>query len=524
MMTEDMAHVCVVGAGTMGRGIAQVAISAGHLVSLVDPDAEQIGAATADIVRRLSRKEPDAEDIVRRRLATAATIADTPRHPNTVVIEAVVEDLKIKQTVFRESLTHFGAGCILATNTSSLSVSEIAAGTNDPSRVVGMHFFNPVPAMRLVEVVYGLQTDPAVVDAISGLAASWGKQVARVRSAPGFIVNRVARPFYGEALRLFEEGAASPETIDEVLRSAGQFRMGPFELMDLIGNDVNFAVTATVWSAFNFDPRFAPSAIQRELVAAGRFGRKTGRGFYQYGADAERPMPEPARSRAACPDDATLYGACPQLESLLNRAGIAFSLGEPRDCPCIEIPGLGTVVVTRGRTAGEESTLRGEPVLVLDRCLDPAQTTALALASTDESLTACVVAMLERAGVRAYPVVDTPGLIAARIVSMIANEAWEAAHHGIASPEDIDAAMVLGTNYPVGPFQWCERWSLASLLQILDTLWSEYRDPRYRASHNLRSAARTRVARTPRSTGLEPTSKRTAAAGSTLACCQAQVP
>jgi 3-hydroxybutyryl-CoA dehydrogenase len=489
-MTRELATICVVGAGTMGRGIAQVAISAGHDVSLVDPDATQLATARGEMLSRLLRRSPDAEAMLNSRLHTATTIVDTPVRPDNVVIEAVVEDRDVKCAVFNQALEHFGADAILATNTSSLSVTEIAAGTGAPSRVVGMHFFNPVPAMKLVEVVSGVQTDAQIADFIAKLAAAWGKSVTHVRSAPGFIVNRVARPFYGEALKLLEEGAASAETIDAVMRIAGQFRMGPFELIDLIGNDVNFTVTKTVWEAYNYDPRFAPSLIQQELVAAGRLGRKSGHGFYRYDGDADRPAPEPAQSGMESPTEVALRGDCAQLEELLARAHVGIRRRQPAGSAGADIPRLGTVMVTRGKTAGEESALRGAPVLVLDRCLDPKTTTALAFSSTSDRLTDAVVALLQQAGIDGHEIADTPGLIVARIVAMLANEAHQTVLNGVAAPDDVDTAMELGTNYPLGPLRWCDQWSPATVACILDNLWSEYRDPRYRASTRLRAAAR----------------------------------
>ncbi|MEU2686866.1 3-hydroxyacyl-CoA dehydrogenase [Streptomyces hygroscopicus] len=492
-MSQPLAPICVIGAGTMGRGIAQVALASGHPVCLVDPDAAQLDAARTEITARLSRKDPTAPALVGEHLATLTELTDAPADRRTVVVEAIVERLDVKQKVLRRAADHFGASCVLATNTSSLSVTAIAAGVPDPSRVVGMHFFNPVPVMKLVEVVRGLQTSDEVVEIIADLAVRWGKSVAHVRSAPGFIVNRVARAFYGESLRLVEERAATTETIDELMRSAGGFRMGPFELMDLIGNDVNFAVTQTVWASYNYDPRFSPSLIQSELVAAGRFGRKTGRGYYEYGETTERTLPPAAAVKAEAAARTTpvvLHGSDDQLETLLTRSGLGFSRKEA-DTPRIEFVGLGSATITRGGSAREESALRGEPVLLLDRCLDPTTATALALASTDAPLTDAVVALLDRAGVRAFPIADVPGLVVARVLSMIANEAWETAHHGIATPDDIDTAMLLGTNYPMGPFAWSARWSTRSTLELLDALWSSYHDPRYRASHALRSAALT---------------------------------
>ena len=213
------------------------------------------------------------------------------------VIEAVAEDLAVKQALFADLELFVAPGCVLATNTSSLSPTAIAAGLSHPGRLVGLHFFNPAPVMRLVEVVSGLATDPAVAAAVTRLAEDWGKQVVQAAATPGFIVNRVARPFYAEALRLAEEQAASPATIDAVLTQAGGFRMGPFALMDLVGQDVNEAVTRSVWTAFCYDPRFAPSRLQRAMVEAGWLGRKTGRGWYHYGDDAPPPVPDAAPAR-----------------------------------------------------------------------------------------------------------------------------------------------------------------------------------------------------------------------------------
>jgi 3-hydroxybutyryl-CoA dehydrogenase len=482
--------ICVVGAGTMGAGIAQVAVAAGHPVSLVDLDADQLASARDGIVARLAKRDADATDKVDRQLSLHTELSKTPVHPNTVVIEAVLEDLGVKQSVFRQAVAHFGPSCILATNTSSLSVTAIAAGVPDPTRTVGMHFFNPVPVMKLVEVVWGLQTDDAVANMIIELAERWGKAVVRVKSTPGFIVNRVARGFYGEALRLLEEGAAPPETIDEVVRASGGFRMGPFELMDLIGNDVNFAVTRTVWSASNFDPRFAPSHWQGELVAAGRLGRKTGQGFYDYRVGATRSTPA-----TLIPPDShveptlVLHGECSQLESFLKRTGAEFARNGSDGTPSrLELVGHGWVVMSRGLTAAEESRQLGAPTVVVDRCLDPARASAVAVASPSMAPVQMVARLLARGGVQTHLVTDLPGLLLARILVVIANEAWETAHHGVATPADIDLAMRLGTNYPLGPFEWSALWSPGLVVTLLDALWAAYHDPRYRASQALRAA------------------------------------
>ncbi len=491
-MVSAPTSVCVIGAGTMGRGIAQTALAAGHPVSLVDPAESQLTSAFDEIASRLTRRSPHIAADLHGRLGTYPSVDQVPSSPGTLVVEAVLESLETKVAVFEAAAGHFGDSCILATNTSSLSVTAIAAGTSLPRRVVGMHFFNPVPVMKLVEVVTGLQTDPAVADQVADLASSWGKQVARVRSAPGFIVNRVARGFYGEALRLLEEQAAPARTIDTVITAAGQFRMGPFELMDLIGNDVNAAVTRSVWTAFNFDPRFEPSRLQDELVAAGRYGRKRGQGFYSYLDDAAPTTPE-ATPAGAVPAAISMCGTDEQLETLLDRAGLASARrhGEDDDrTPHIALGDGSYVMVTRGPTAHEESTARGgAPVVVLDRCVDPAAATGVAVAASHQDALPAVAALLERAGITAYAIDDTPGLVVARTLAVIANEAWETAMHGVAEPQDIDLAMRLGTNYPIGPFEWTTRWGASVVLGILDHLWATYHDPRYRANRRLREAA-----------------------------------
>ena len=477
----------------MGRGIAQVALAAGHRVSLVDPQEAQLRAAAEEITQRLTRRHPAVAARLDQLLGTHTSVDEAPASSRTVVVEAVLESLQVKTTVLSAAYEHFGADCILATNTSSLSVTEIAAGTPAPHRVVGMHFFNPVPVMRLVEIVTGIQTDPRVADEVAELAVSWGKQVARVRSAPGFIVNRVARGFYGEALRLVEEQVASPATIDEVLRGAGQFRMGPFELMDLIGNDVNAAVTRSVWTAFNFDPRFEPSRIQDELVAAGRYGRKSGHGFYPYadGADPERPAPV---TPADLPSGIKSDGSSAQLEALLARTGVRLDRDGDLDVPALLDDGT-VLRVTRGCTALSESQeLGGRPVVVIDRTVSPEDTSAIAAAASHPARLGSVAALFAKGGIDVHEVADAPGLVVARTLAVIINEAWETALHGVATPPDIDVAMQLGTNYPSGPFEWTRRWGAPAVVELIDALWSTYHDTRYRGSRDLRLRGTTATA------------------------------
>ena len=293
------AAVAVIGAGAMGAGIAQIAAQAGHRVLLHDMRANAAAdaqRALATTLRGLAAKgkltEAAAEDAAAR-IEPIETIGDAAGA--ALVIEAIVEDLAVKRRLFAELERIVATDAILATNTSSLSVTALAAGLAHPGRVVGMHFFNPAPILPLVEVISGLATDPAVAQTIHATAAAWGKTPVYASSTPGFIVNRIARPFYGESLRILEEGLADVATIDWAMRDVGGFRMGPFELMDLIGNDVNLAVTSSVFEGFFYDPRYRPSLTQRRLVEAGLLGRKRERGYYDYRAGAVAP--EPRRDR-----------------------------------------------------------------------------------------------------------------------------------------------------------------------------------------------------------------------------------
>lgn len=300
MALDENTIVGVVGAGAMGSGIAQVAAMAGHRVILADA-AEGAGErAEANVGLALSREvekgrlDRNAADRVKGRIeARWEPLGDDLsiyKHCG-LVIEAVVEDLDVKQDLFRRLEGAVSQEAVLATNTSSLSIASIASACEFNERVVGLHFFNPAPVMPLVEVVPWMGGDPVVASASFALMTAWKKTPVLAADTPGFIVNRIARPFYGEAIRILEEGIADAATIDWAMREVGKFRMGPFELMDFIGNDVNYAVTRSVFEAFFFDPRYKPSLTQRRLVEAGFLGRKSGRGYYDYRAGAVKPAP-----------------------------------------------------------------------------------------------------------------------------------------------------------------------------------------------------------------------------------------
>jgi 3-hydroxybutyryl-CoA dehydrogenase len=288
-------RVGVLGAGAMGSGIAQVAATAGHEVVIVESQPAAIERARASTRKALER------DVEKKKLdaSSAEAITERMRFESDVgaflgcglIIEAILEELDAKQRAFKAIEAVVDGDCVLASNTSSLSIAALGAACESPARVIGLHFFNPATVLPLVEVVGAITSDPAVVASARALVDGWGKVTVVAADTPGFIVNRVARPFYGESLRLYEEGIADVATIDWAMKEIGGFRMGPFELMDLIGNDVNYAVTRSVFEAMHYDPRYKPSVIQRRMVEAGRLGRKSGMGYYDYRNGAERPPP-----------------------------------------------------------------------------------------------------------------------------------------------------------------------------------------------------------------------------------------
>jgi 3-hydroxybutyryl-CoA dehydrogenase len=372
----------IIGSGAMGAGIAQVAAVAGHSVVLYDNNTAALQKAQNSLTFTLDKlqekgKLADAGAVMARFSFTnnLNDLADC-----SLVIEAIVENLSVKQQIFAALEQQVCDECMLATNTSSLSVTAIAAACAKPERVLGLHFFNPPPLMALVEVVPAIQTEEKILADAKALMQAWGKTPVIAKDTPGFIVNRVARPFYGEALRIYEEGIADMATIDWALTAIGSFRMGPFALMDYIGHDVNYVVTESVFQSFFYDPRYKPSFTQKRLLEAGWLGRKSGRGFYDY-----------------------------------------------------------------------------------------AEGTAMPESTKDESL---------------------GGQIVERVVAMLINEAVEALYLQVATAPDLELAMTKGVNYPKGLLQWCDEWESGKALHLLDNLYHQYGEDRYRASVLLRRAAK----------------------------------
>lgn len=294
-MLSNNSVIGVIGSGAMGSGIAQVAATASHKVVIYDNNDRSLTNAKTNLqtsLKKLVEKQKISAEQQNSILTNIAFVSELKALAECdLVIEAIVENLEVKKNVFTELETLVNGNCILASNTSSLSITSIAAACKNPARVIGVHFFNPATLMPLVEIIPGIATNELITNACKSLIDRWGKQTVIAKDTPGFIVNRVARPFYSEALRICEEGIADMATIDWAMKEIGGFKMGPFELMDMIGHDVNYVVTETVWKQFYFDPKFKPALSQKRLLEAGFLGRKTQRGFYNYAPDTVLPSP-----------------------------------------------------------------------------------------------------------------------------------------------------------------------------------------------------------------------------------------
>jgi 3-hydroxybutyryl-CoA dehydrogenase len=505
-MTLDLRGkpVLVVGAGIMGAGIAQVAAQAGHEVLLHDARDGAAAAAktklatTYDGLVAKGRLEAGAAQAALQRIRPIGALAEAVGA--RLAVEAIVEQLDAKRGLFRELEGVVAPDAVLATNTSSISVTAIAAGLQRPERLVGMHFFNPVPLMKLVEVVSGLQTDPDVAAAIFELSTAWGKTPVHAKSTPGFIVNRIARPYYAEALALLQEQAATPQVLDACLKAAG-FRMGPCELMDLIGHDTNFAVTNSVYEANFYDKRYVPSLVQREMVDGGLLGRKSGRGFYRY-PDGLPALPVPVIAAPHTARELTVHGrgaVADAIEQAAAKALEAQGWGPAREASSawtgLSVDGA-RLMLTDGRPAFEVAAEAGTAdVAVFDLPLirppagGGATGSAIAYAVHHRAGTAWQAeapAWLHALGHTPLRVADTPGLVVARTLAMLINEAADAVLQGVCTPEGADAAMKLGVNYPAGPFEWLRDWGTGEVAAVISALDATYRGERYRLSPWLR--------------------------------------
>jgi 3-hydroxybutyryl-CoA dehydrogenase len=507
-MTTPPATIGVIGAGTMGAGIAQLAAQAEAQTLLHDPVPEALAKGLESIRGHLARGvekgrlTEEAAERAAKRLQPAGGLDDLA--PCDLIIEAAPESLPLKRELYAKLAGIVRPDCVLATNTSSLPVTAIASAASHPERVVGMHFFNPAPVMRLLEVVAGEESSPEALALARAAGEAMGKRVIDAADGPGFLVNRCGRPFGLEGLRMLSERIATIEQIDRIVRLGGGFRMGPFELMDLVGVDVGFEVSKSFFEQSFGEPRWQPSPITARLVAAGRHGRKAGRGYYDYsdGPHREDDPEPPAAGRG---------------EGLLVIAGDLVLAHELRDAAAragyevaetVEPDSEPAHLIVDCGADPEDPPLQGAPQAILCAegslaALDPggAAVGFHALPPFDEtglveltrsSLTADTTAERAEAlfttlGKHTEWVGDAPGLVLGRIVGQLVNEASFALGEGVGSADDIDAGMLLGLNYPHGPLHWADSIGLDHVLAVLDGLGEHYGEPRYRAAPALRA-------------------------------------
>ncbi len=490
--------IAVLGAGTMGRGIAQVAATAGHPVWLYDlyagPLQKSLEEINADLKKSAEkgRLQGSVEEALERirptELLEECAAAD-------LVIEAAPERLELKQELLGK-VGELNSHGILATNTSTFSVSAIASKVKHPQRVLGLHFFNPAQRMKLVEVVGGLKTAESNLERVMQLMQSWGKEAVRVADSPGFLVNRVARPFYGEALKLHGEGVPR-EHLDWIMRGMG-FPMGPFELMDLIGLDVNYAASSSVYQSFYGEPRYRPHPLQYQRVAAGMLGRKTGQGWYTY-PPGPPPLPSPSQAKTSNAPLPIIIGPNPLAQELRARLRHSEKLTDAQfvlDCRVKierkhELPeNLPVASLVWGHSSSLAlAELQGRLVAGFS-LVPPIGEKAFVelyapLSGTNRALELAQTYFTAH-GYKTLVLPDQPGGIGFRILALLINEAVSALAEGVASPADLNRAMRLGTGYPLGPLEWAEQIWLKPVLRALDGLHAELGEDRYRPHPLLR--------------------------------------
>lgn len=473
-MAKILTRIAVCGAGAMGSGIAQVAAQSGAQVIVFDIQPEAIAASEArtlasidSLVGKGKLDTAQAAGIRARMHWTSdlRALADVE-----LVIEAIIEDVDIKRQLFNQLESIVGNDTILASNTSSLPIARLARTLKLPGRFVGMHFFNPATVMKLVEVVAGPATDPAVAHSVRETAESWGKVAIPVADVPGFIVNRVARPFYAEAFTALNEAAADAATIDALFRAAG-FRMGPLELTDLIGQDVNFSVARSVYDSYFGRTRFVPQLRQAALVDAGWLGRKTGRGVYRYGDDP----PEPAATMIG--DDVVRP----------DRARVAAVLKASSPGAFVECDGV-LLGMTRGRSAHAEAVGQGKSVALLDWFPSDGDR-EIAFTGSDDAAAAVMADVIAAWARPGRHVADRPGLILCRTLAQLVNAAADAVLEQVSDERGIDAALRYGANYPFGPFAWADDFGRGRVVAVLDAVADEIGEAMYRPSPYLRKFA-----------------------------------
>ncbi len=488
-------RIGVIGAGAMGRGIAQLFASSGQEILLYDTRAEAIDEAIAfnrNLLQRSVAKGKLSEADFEATMARMQPAAELSQLKDCdLVIEAIVEILEVKQKLFGELEGIVREDCLLATNTSSLSVTRIAAGCQRPERIAGFHFFNPVPLMRIVEVVRGERTDERYIQGLVDLANKAGHFPAITPDTPGFLVNHAGRAFGTEALRMLSEGVATPQQIDRILRDGPGFRMGPFELFDLTGLDVSHAVMESVYEQFYHDPRYTPSFIAAQRVAAGLLGRKTGRGFYRYedGQKIEEPEATPETVLVNrpfwlhCDDDAVRS----DVHAVLEAAGAVL---ETTNLPSDEAICLVTPLGEDCTTALLHLGLPADRTLAIDVFADwDKRRTLMRTPASNPELVAQARQALGADGVPVEVINDSPGFVIQRLIASVVNLGSEIAQKGIATPETLDKAIQLALGYPKGPLAFGEHYGKQRVLSVLNNLQTVYGEPRYRPSPWLRRRA-----------------------------------
>ena len=476
--------VAVVGAGIMGQGIAQVAIMGRMRTLLYDAKEGAAESAREAVTKRLHRlvekerlKSSDADDTLAR-LEIVSKIDDLS--PVDTVIEAVFEDLDIKTDVLRSVEARTSESCIIASNTSSIPIAALARNSKRKERIAGMHFFNPVPLMKLVEIVRGPETGPEIIEILSALARRLGRTPVTVKDAPGFLVNMGGRAYTTEALRIAHEGVASPAEIDAIMRDCCHFPMGPFELMDLTGIDVNFPVTQIVYDGYMHDPRIKTSPLHRQLFDAGHFGRKTGQGHYRYDASGQMmDPPSPDFETEASPAArVSLAEEDPGLRTFCEKLKLTVSEGATEGIPILAAPLGDDCTHIAVRTGADPKRLVG-----IDLTGDHAErVTLMTPPGSDPAILAAVAAAVRASGRKATVIKDSPGFVAQRLRAVIASLGCYMAEVGLAGPRDIDLALKLGLNYPLGPLEIAEDLGLRTTLLIMTRLQDITGDDRYRPS------------------------------------------
>jgi 3-hydroxybutyryl-CoA dehydrogenase len=488
----------VVGAGTMGAGIAQLAAATGARTLLHDPQPEALERGLKAVAEGLERWRSRGR--LEREPGEVAGIGALEELGGAgLIVEAAPERLELKRELFGK-LGEIAPEAVLASNTSSIPITAIASAAADPGRVVGMHFFNPPPLMKLLEVIAALQSSDAALDVARATGEAMGKRVIDAADGPGFLVNRCNRPFGLEALRLLQERIADVETIDAIVRAAG-FRMGPFELQDLVGIDVGFEVSLSFHELSFGEPRWRPSPLSARMVAAGRLGRKSGRGWYEYPRD-EREDPEAPAPGGGDGRAVVVTGALNIADEL--RASAAAAGFDVRERAGGGRPWLTVDAGARPRpvdgpavllcAGGSLHGLQGDGGAAGFHALAPLEATTLVELTrgpgTGEESAARAEAFFAALGKRTAWVGDAPGLVLGRIVCQIVNECSFAVAEGVGTPEDVDDGMVLGMNQPRGPLAWGEATGAAHVLAVLDALRGELGEERYRAAPSLRRQAR----------------------------------